>query len=127
MVSHARGCPATAAGAENLLIEKEQRGQRLVLPGRGNVAHGRKIGQKCRYLHRPELAWMALSGKKDEPPYPVEISLLVPAAVVQPADRVAGKIEKPRSCRSVRRFFHDVVIHNVTPVPREIAREPCQA
>jgi len=74
--------------AEDLLVEKEQRSERLVLCRCGNLAFGGKMAEKRRHLGLAERGGMALAAPVDETPDPVHVSFLRAPAVMQPTDRL---------------------------------------
>ena len=80
---------------QHLRIKEEQRGQRLILRRRGDVALGRKMAKERADLCRPHLARMPLAGEKDETLDPVHISLFRTRTIVLGANARAHLIEQP--------------------------------
>ena len=102
---------------KNFLVKKQQRSQRLVLRRRGDVARGSKIGQERRYLRRSQLTRVAFSREKYEALDPMEIRLFSPATIVEPADGFTRQVKQPRALCIRYWYFHDMVIHSLTPLP----------
>ncbi len=67
---------------ENLAIEEEQRAQRLVLRGRGDIAVDGQIAQEARDLGGAHLGRMALAVEDDVAPDPSDVGLLRAEAAV---------------------------------------------
>ena len=63
---------------QHLLVQEQQRRQRLSVGGHRDIALGRQPGQKVLNLGLPHLARMAKPLVPDEGPHPVDISLLGP-------------------------------------------------
>ena len=62
--------------AEHALVQEEDRGERLVLRGRGDAALGGEAGQERGDLGLPHLVGMSPAVEPDEPADPAEIGLL---------------------------------------------------
>src|SRR2546425_9608894 len=68
-------------------MEKQERGERLVLRRRCDVPVGREPAEKRRYFRRAHLCRMALPMEEDVVADPVPVSLLRPPAVMPLSDR----------------------------------------
>src|SRR5207253_8201208 len=79
---------------EDLLVQKKQRGECLILRRCRDVALGGEMAEERRHLGFPERGRMTLAAPVDEVPDPVHVSLLRAAAVVQPPDRLVHLLEK---------------------------------
>jgi hypothetical protein len=109
---------------EDLLVEKEYRGQGLILRGSRDVALAREVVQERGDLRSAEARRMALSGEQDEPPDPLDVSLFGAVAVAPPLYRVAHEIEEPRTrsfggCESCV-----IVTHSGRPLKRRDCHNP---
>jgi hypothetical protein len=79
--------------AQHILVEKEQGAARLILRRCRHVSLNRQMRQKRLDLHRPHLGRMPLAVKKNEAPYPLDIGILGPYAVVLKANPLANAIQ----------------------------------
>jgi len=82
--------------AQDLLIEKQQRRERLVLGRRTHFGFGRqirKVGADLRLAHSLGMAFVV---KQDEPANPASVGLLRSRAVVSRAKRGANEIQQAR-------------------------------
>ena len=79
--------------AEHVLVEKEQRRERLVLRGRRHLPVTREVVQKRRYLLGAELSGMALAGEIDKALDPMDVRFLRAVAVVQSPNSVTHALE----------------------------------
>jgi len=79
---------------QDVPVEEQQRGQRLVLGRGGHLTLDRKRGQKARDLLCAHLTRMALAVKQDVPADPGDVRLLGAAAVVAGPERLANAIEE---------------------------------
>src|SRR6185503_6391964 len=69
--------------AQNPLVEKKQRRERLVLRGGGDVALIGERGEKGGHVGASQLAGMALAMEDHIPAHPVDVGLLRSPTVVQ--------------------------------------------
>jgi hypothetical protein len=83
--------------AQHLAIEKQHTAERLVLRGRRHVLFHRQPREKRRDLRRAKLTGMSQTMKHDEPPDPVNVSVLGPPAVVPRADLRAHRLTASRA------------------------------
>ena len=94
---------------ERLLVQKEQRGERLVLSRGCDIPIAHEMIEECRHLCLAQLARMARAVEMDEPLDPVHIGFLRAAAIVTARDRVAHPIQQARARgRPVRRR---IIVH----------------
>ena len=100
--------------AKRLLVEKEQRCQRLVLRRGSHVPIAREVIEERRYLFGTELGRMALAGKVDKPLDPMNVGFFGALAVVQPSNRVAHALEYSRRLRRLRSYA--LLLHRHSPV-----------
>ena len=84
----------TELSLENLLIKKEQRAERLVLSGRGNVALDRKVSQERADLFFAHRVRMAFVVEDDETSNPIDVSLFGADAVMLNAQMPADAVEE---------------------------------
>lgn len=80
---------------QNLLVQKQQCGQRLVLRRRRHLAVHRQVREERLDLGGRHVSGMALVVKQDESPYPEQVLLLGAIAVMQRAQLVAHLFEQP--------------------------------
>jgi hypothetical protein len=88
---------------EHHAVEKEQRGQRLVLGGGGDVTHDGERREELRDFPGPHLGGMALTVEEDVAPDPAHVGLLGPPAAVEGLERLSDAVEEPgrrRACRA---------------------------
>jgi len=81
--------------SQHLLVEKQQRRQRLILRPAGDVAYRGKIIEKRRQLRLPHVARVPLAVEVDEALDPVHVGLFGPAAVVLAPDRLVHQGQQP--------------------------------
>src|SRR5437667_2093573 len=81
---------------KNLAIEEEQGAQRLILGGRGDVPLDGQRAQIPRELRGAHLGGMTLPVEEDLAPYPGDVGLFGPPAIVTGTDGVANPVEKAR-------------------------------
>jgi hypothetical protein len=81
---------------EHLLIEKQQRRQRLPVRGHGHVALVGQPRQEGLDLLAAELAWVAPIMKTDERANPMEVRFFSAQSVVQIANALAHLVQQPR-------------------------------
>src|SRR5262249_20089714 len=93
----------TQVPQEDVLIEKQERGKRLVLRRGGDVSLRRQVTQESRDLGLAETRWVTLAAPENKALDPVHVSLLRAPAVVQPLDRVAH-LPKQAGPRVLRGF-----------------------
>jgi hypothetical protein len=79
--------------AQHLLVEKHERGKRLVLRRCRHVTLASEVVQKDGDLHRAQTLGMPLPGEIDKAPYPIYVDLLGAVAVVAPPYGVAYAVE----------------------------------
>jgi hypothetical protein len=79
---------------EDLLVEKKQRSERLVLRRRRNVALRRQMTEKRGHLGLSEARGMAPAAPVDEALDPVYVGFLGAAAVVQSPDRIVHLLQQ---------------------------------
>jgi hypothetical protein len=79
--------------AEHLLVEKQKRGERLLMGRRGDVALGDEVGEECLDLDCAERQRMTLAVIDDEPSRPIHVRTFSAHAVVLVADAIAYAIE----------------------------------
>jgi hypothetical protein len=79
----------------DLLVEEQQRGERLVLRRRRHLAVHRQVREKRLDLGGRHFGGMPLAVKQDEAPCPEQVLLLGAIAVMQRAQLVAHLIEQP--------------------------------
>jgi hypothetical protein len=112
---------------EHLLVEEEQRRQRLLVRGQRHAALTREPGEKSLDLGRAHLGRVAQPVEAHERTHPMDIGLLGPYAVVQVADALAHLIEQPRGAQrreGTGALFHDrIVLYAYTAYapPRQIS------
>ena len=87
--------------ARHLLVEKDQRAERLVLRRRGVVALNGEVIEKGQNLGHTELAWVALPVEDHEDADPLDVGLLGVARHVKPADDLADLVEERHGDRVV--------------------------
>lgn len=90
---------------QHLLVQEQQRGERLILRRRRDVPLGGEMTQERSDLRRPQFAGMPLAGKEDKAPDPLDVTLLRAGAVMQPPDRVSNLIEQAPPGRRRRRLL----------------------
>lgn len=83
---------------QDLAVEKQQRGQRLVLRPHGDLPIGRQPGKEGLDLLLRHLGGMALAIGEDKAPYPAEVRLFGTQAVVLYSqafapDRATGPVD----------------------------------
>ena len=81
---------------QDVPVEEEKRGQRLVLGRGGHAALTGEVAEERRDLHRPKLLRVALPVKEHEATDAADVDLLGPKAVVAPAQAVPDVIEQSR-------------------------------
>lgn len=74
---------------QHLLVEKQQRRQRLVLRGSSDVTLDREVREERCDLRRPQLARVSLAVKQDEASKPADVGLLSAVAIVLEAQSLA--------------------------------------
>jgi len=97
----ARTSPSSHASfpPEHLLIEEQQRRERLILRASRDTARDRQVVQEGRHLRLAQLARMALAVKENEAPDPVHVGLLRAAAEILASYRLVDSIKKSRRGR----------------------------
>ena len=80
--------------SQNLMVEKQQRVQRLVLSSRADVRISCQAGEKCRDISLAHLSRVAFVVEEDESFDPSDIGIFSFDAVVPCADRLADLIEE---------------------------------
>jgi hypothetical protein len=99
---------------EDLLVEEQDRAQRLILGGRAHAPPHGEARQERRHLGLPHLQRVALAMEENEAPDPADVSLLRPAPVVAQADGVAHAVHelgwriRLGHARRLRRAFSDL-------------------
>ena len=88
--------------AEDLLVQEEHGGERLVLRRRAHMPVDRQRCEELRDLRRPHLRRMPFVVKQDEPPSPTDVRFLGTVAVVACAKRIAHLIKELPLARSAR-------------------------
>src|SRR5438067_1805926 len=94
---------------EDVLVEKEQSREGLVLSRSGDVTIDSKMAQKCRDVFFGELTRVTFAVKKNKAADPIDIGLLGANAVTLDPQMPANAVEKflrPR-VGGRRRFFGD--------------------
>ena len=81
--------------SEDLLVQKQQRRQRLILRGGRDIALRREPAQERLHLARAELGGMPRPVVEDEPADPEPIGLLGPPAVAALANLAAEAVAQP--------------------------------
>jgi hypothetical protein len=83
--------------SEDVLVEKQQRRERLVLRRRRHVALRGEPAQESRHLSRAHLARMPLLVEENEAADPVPVRLLGAPAVMPRAYHLAKALDQPLS------------------------------
>lgn len=79
---------------QRLLVEEDQRVQRLHLRADGDVAVDGQMRQELIDVRRAQVAGMPLAVKQNEPPRPIDVAFLSAEGVVADAEQVAELIEQ---------------------------------
>ena len=89
--------------SEHIPVEKEDRGQRLVLGRGADVALDRERGEKLRDLWRAHLRRMPLVMKENEAPDPADVCFIGAGTIVSGANGLVDLIEEPGFVQRRRR------------------------
>ena len=89
---------------QHLAVEKQNRGQRLVLRRRSDLAVRGKMIEKRRHFRFAEHLGMALAIEEDEAPDPVHVGLLRAPTVVPNPNRLMHALEQSRAAYLYLRF-----------------------
>ncbi len=81
---------------EHLAVEEEQRTERLVLGGTGDMALDGQRRQEPRHLESTHLERVPLAMEEDVPADPRDVGFLGAAAIVPGADGLADAVEESR-------------------------------
>src|SRR4029079_14975055 len=81
---------------EHAAVQKQQRGERLVLRRRAHPAFCREGAQEALDVRFSELGGVTLLVKEDEATNPVDAGLFGASAVVTPAKNASHAIQQPR-------------------------------
>ena len=84
---------------QDLLLEKQQGREGLVLGGGADVAVDGQVGQELVDLGGPHRGRVADAVEEDEAPDPADVGVLGPGAVVPEADGLADAIQQARWVR----------------------------
>lgn len=81
---------------QHLLVQKQNRRQRLVLRGRRNITAHRQITEKGLHFRRAHILWMSVLMKTNEAPDPLQIDSFGTNRIVSQSNLPSHLVEQPR-------------------------------